>query len=313
MRTQATPRTPSRRSRGTDAPGSAGDVREQASGAVAVGVDGSRASGAALQWAADQALLTGRPLTVVHAAHRRWSPTADGAGTSPITERQAGGPTALTWARELLERGPALPDVRFGVVHGAPRAVLLDVSEHADLVVVGAPSSGSARTHLLGSVGSALTHHAGCPVVVRRPPADAGDCGVMVGTDGVRDSEAAVEWAYRQAAVRGTRLTLVRTFVDGDSVGNVAADEQGHEALWSQLRFVEQQFSRRHPSVPVSLRLERGFPADALANAALHMDTVVVGTHVRRAHPGFLDENVTTSLVESAPCSVAVVPTMPLV
>ncbi len=283
-------------------------VREQAAGAVVVAVDGSAASVAALHWAADQAVLTRRPLTIIHAAPDRNIATGIASETL-ATAVPADGFHVVAQACAVVEERHHLPQIRSGVVRGDPRTVLLDVSEHAYLLVVGSRGRGPVKSLLLGSVGVALAQHARCPVVVRRPhEADAGGRGILVGTDGVRHSEPAVDWAYRQAALREMPLTLVRTFADGPSVGSISADEPGHEVLWAQLNAVAQQFGRRHPSVEVSLRLERGLPGEALAHAAAHMDTVVVGTHVRRSVLRVLDPDVTTRLVETAPCCVAVVP-----
>src|SRR5690606_18269654 len=121
-----------------------------------------------------------------------------------------------------------------------------------------------------------------CPVVVRRPHEDdEGGMGILVGTDGTRDSEPAVDWAFHQAALRRMPLTLVRTVFDGLPAGTVSPDEPGHEALLAQVDEVAQRFGRSHPHVDVHPRLERGLADEALARAASGMDMVVVGTHVR--------------------------------
>jgi nucleotide-binding universal stress UspA family protein len=284
-------------------------IARASAGAVVVAVDGSDASLAALHWGADQALLTRRPLALLHAAMTSGATSRDVAAETTAAAAQAHGRAVVARARDLVEERHQLPELRSEVIVGDPRRVLLDASEHAFLLVLGSRGRGPVKSLLLGSVGVTLAHRAACPVVVRRPHgSDGGRLGIVVGTDGVRHSEPAVEWAYGQAALRGMRLTLVRAFVDGPSAGTLPADEPGHEVLWSQLDAVAQQFARRHPSVEVSLLLERGLPGEALARAAAGMDTVVVGTHVRRAVLRVLDVDVTTRLVETAPCCVAVVP-----
>ena len=276
---------------------------------MVVAVDGSEASAGALHWAATQAVLTRRPLTVIHAAHGRGIPTVGVAPGTAAGARPSNGRAVVAQACAEIEDHHQVGQIRSGVFSGDPRAVLLDASEHAVLVVVGSRGRGPARSLLLGSVGVALTQHARCPVVVRRPHVTNDvDLGIVVGTDGVRHSEPAVDWAYRQAALRQMHLTLVRTFVEGPAAGHIPADEPGHDDLRAQLDAVAQQFARRHPSVEVSLRLEEGHPGEALAHAAVGMDTVVVGTHVRRSVLRALDTDVTARVVETAPCSVAVVP-----
>jgi len=71
---------------------------------------------------------------------------------------------------------------------------------------------------------------------------------------------------------------------------------------------VTEQFRHLHPAVEVHHQLRRGLPDEALVQAATDMDTVVVGTHVRRSVLGLLDLNVPKGVVEHAPCFVAVVP-----
>lgn len=282
---------------------------EKAAGAVVVGVDGSEASVAALHWASAQAVLERRPLAVIHAAMSSGIPT-EGVTSETITDATyAVGRAVVRQACDLVEGRPPVPELRSEVVVGDPRAVLLGASEHAFLLVLGSRGRGPVRSLLLGSLGVSLTQHARCPTVVRRPHGtDAGGRGILVGTDGLRQSEPAVDWAYHQAALRSMPLTLVRTVVHGPPVGDISAEERGRDGLWAQLDAVVQQFGRRHPSVEVTLRLERGYPDVALARAASGMDTVVVGTHVRRSALRALDLDVTTRLVETAPCCVAVVP-----
>lgn len=282
---------------------------EKAAGAVVVGVDGSEASLRALDWAAEQAVLEHRPLTMLHAASG-WMLTAGDVDPTTYAEAmRAEGRAVVQGACAAIEERHSFLELRSDVILDDPRRVLLDASEHAYLLVVGSRGRGPIKSLLLGSVGVAVTHHAGCPVVVRRPHGvEAGGLGIVVGTDGMRHSEPAVDWAFHLAALRGMPLTLARTVFDGLPAGGVGLDERGNEGLRAQLHEVAEQFGRRHPPVEVSLRVQRGLPDEALATAASGMDMLVVGTHVRRSIFGLLDLDVTTRLVEHAPCYVAVVP-----
>jgi nucleotide-binding universal stress UspA family protein len=263
-------------------------------GAVVAGVDGSEGSLAALDWAAVQAGLERRVLAIVH---------ADGPGALA----DQGEVVLDTACARVAENHPDL-ELRPLLSHEDPRAALCQASEHAHLVVVGSRGMGPLKSRVLGSVGVSLTHHRRCPVVVRRPGSTAGGRGVLVGTDGLRASAPAVEWAFHHAALRGMPLTLVRAVDDGLADGEVTRDEPGHEGLWSQLEEAALQFTHRHRAVDVSLRLERGHVDEALARAAAGMDIVVVGSHVRRSTLGLVDLDVAIELVEHAPGFVAVVP-----
>ena len=58
------------------------------------------------------------------------------------------------------------------IIEGSPRQVIIDEAEnwHADLIVMGSRGLGAWNRLLLGSVSSAVVHHAKCSVeIVRRP------------------------------------------------------------------------------------------------------------------------------------------------
>jgi nucleotide-binding universal stress UspA family protein len=284
--------------------GTAHDV----AGHVVVGVDGSETSVRAVDWAADQARLEKRPLTLLHAATLGTLAGLDVDTRTISAAMQAEGRAVLHRAHErAAEHG--VGSVHSDLVLDDPRTVLLDASRHAHLLVVGSRGRGPVSSLLLGSVSVALTQHARCPVVVCRPgaPPESGR-GVRVATDGLRHSEPAVEWGARLAESRGWPLVLVRTVFDGRPPSRVPPDSGEHDEAWTHLRAVERQVCHLHPSLDLSLRVERGLSDEAIIRAATGMDVVVLGPHARRSIAGILDLDVTKSLVERAPCLVAVVP-----
>lgn len=277
-------------------------------GAVVAGVDGSESSLQALDWAADQARLEDRPLTLVHVSTL-------GGLTSPDIDAHTISAVMHAEGRSVLQRAHAravahqVRDLRSELVMDDPRRALLEVSRRAHLLVVGSRGRGPVASLLLGSVGTALSQHARCPVVVRRPGADVTDGhGVLVGTDGLPHSEAAVAWACHLAVLRHRPLTIVRTVFDGRPPGPVAPDDPGHDDARARLRELSARLRHHHPALEVSLRLERGLADEALVRVAAGMDVVVLGAHTRRSVLDLLDLDVTTSVVERAPGLVAVVP-----
>ena len=116
---------------------------------VVVGVDGSPGSAIAVQWAAQDAALRGVPLTLVHAARTR-------------SQRERGQQLLDEAFRTVRNR----VRVRCEIPCATPVFALTDLSEHADLMVVGCPGSGTTRQCQLCSVSSTLIHHAHCPVAV---------------------------------------------------------------------------------------------------------------------------------------------------
>lgn len=143
-------------------------TREQ-SGTIVVGVDGSKASSDALEWAANQAELSGSPLEAVTAWH--WPqtygyPMPIPSDFDPATEAAKVLESAVGDARK------AHRDVEIGtsVVEGHSGHVLVEASKAAALLVVGSRGHGELGGMLLGSVSYFCVTHAHCPVVVLRGP-----------------------------------------------------------------------------------------------------------------------------------------------
>jgi len=56
--------------------------------------------------------------------------------------------------------------VTVAAINGFPAKTLIDVSENADLLVVGSRGGGGFGSLFLGAISSQVVHHAKCPVVV---------------------------------------------------------------------------------------------------------------------------------------------------
>jgi nucleotide-binding universal stress UspA family protein len=161
---------------------------------IVVGVDASPGALLALSWAADEARLRMASLEVVHAYHGQalaaplYFPStealpaqASAGQRSPdqhlaetAEERDQFQAAVRRQAEDLLEgllgeldetvKGI---DVRRTVVEDRhPAEALVELSDDADLVVVGSRGRGGFSTLLLGSVSHAVVLHARCPVVV---------------------------------------------------------------------------------------------------------------------------------------------------
>ena len=136
---------------------------------IIVGIDGSAHSQRALEWAVREAALRKVPLNVI-SVYRTMVGYWGGAGAFPEDHVLADKTRAI--AREALDKALALAgdarpaNVTIEVVSGLPAEELIKASTDADLIVVGSRGTGGFSRLLLGSVGTQVSHHAHCPVVV---------------------------------------------------------------------------------------------------------------------------------------------------
>ncbi len=273
-------------------PGSTWDVVDS----VVVAVDGSDHATRAVRWAAEQAALEHRRLVVVSVRDDGGSDTDDGVAA----------------ARALY---PDLP-VEGSVVPGDPRQVLVEVSEHAHLLVLGSRGRGAIQSMLLGSVSAAVSARAACPVVVCRPTvAHGARRGVVVGADATPESLPVIEFAHRQASLHRLPLTVLHCY--WDVVAAVAQYRQAsgrdvEAAAVEELRAVLSEsvagMAEQHPDVPVTLTLEHGLAAEALSRRHDGWDLVVVGRHPMTSLGRKVTGSTSTTVVEQAHSTVAVVP-----
>jgi nucleotide-binding universal stress UspA family protein len=161
---------------------------------IVVGVDASPGALQALTWAADEARLRLATLEVVHAYHGQalaaplYFPSqealpgqATGGQRPPdqeldeAAEQRADFQAAVRrQAEDLLDGllgklGKSLEDVdvhRTVMEDRNPAEALVELSDDADLLVVGSRGRGGFSSLLLGSVSHAVVLHARCPVVV---------------------------------------------------------------------------------------------------------------------------------------------------
>ena len=132
---------------------------------IVVGVDGSRLSLLALDWALIEGRLRGASLRVVTA----WEYPVVVAGMEGVLEtanvQAAARHTQSTALGRFTDHGV---EVSADIVHGPAAKVLIDASNESDLVVVGSRGYGGFTGLLLGSVSLQVVHHAACSVMVVR-------------------------------------------------------------------------------------------------------------------------------------------------
>ena len=137
---------------------------------IIVGVDGSGHSRRALEWAVSEAVTRQAPLTVItvqQAVAGYWGGPVPYAGDSGLTDQARKEVQKMTDdVLDEFDAGSRPPSVTVQAVSGLPAEVLLAAAQDADMLIVGARGAGGFKRLLLGSVGTHVTHHAHCPVVV---------------------------------------------------------------------------------------------------------------------------------------------------
>lgn len=280
---------------------------------VVVAVDGSESALRATRWAADEARRRGRALRIVHAY--QWPPIGGPTFVLPETELESVRAAAEAVVRDALvtvaDDAPGLRCETEIVVGGAVPA-LRSESERAALLVLGSRGLGGFTGLLTGSVTVALAAHGRCPVaVIRDEPPAVGP--VVVGVDGSPASEAAIGFAFEEAALQGCELVAVLAWTDAifpvgpDGIEYPAIDwtplaERAEELLGERLA----GWSEKFPEVVVRRRIERDRPAAALLDAAKDARLLVVGSRGRGGFVGLTLGSVSQAMLHHALCPVVV-------
>ncbi|MGJ0558343.1 universal stress protein [Methylocystis sp.] len=287
-------------------------------GTVVVGYDGSDHSEYALRWAADEADLDGRALTIVTVVNPLSGyelSVLSGGWTPPNDIRKA------IWehAREQLETAKAglhqsMPDLQVHVLlrEGDARQVLLELAENAASLFVGSRGRGALKSLLLGSVSVAVARASACPVFVIRPQEPGHERhGVLVGTDCSEQTRPTLEFAYRQAALRDLPLTVMYCVGGVETMYGLCSvlddDAVGYDDERRALAEAVSGMGEKFPEVKARLRVAHGVADVCLVQESEHMDLVVVGHH-RGKSVGDLVRlgSFVAPVVESAACAVAV-------
>jgi nucleotide-binding universal stress UspA family protein len=283
-----------------------------AEGLVVVGVDGSRQSLRALEWAAQDAALHRDRLKIVHVLPRyqydipfyppgRWA-AAETDGMEIVAE-------AVAIARECF---PSLA-VETQMPSAGVLAALRQESERARVVVVGARGWGGFHGLVLGSTSLHLAGHAASPVVVVRDVPGSAHHEIVVGVDGAEQAAPALEFAFEEAAAREARLLVVHAWqLPARRTEPPLLDEVNpEEVAQEQRRVLDEALAEwpdRFPAVKVvrALRREDHHPAHVLVEVSDRADLVVVGSRGRGGFHGLALGSVSHAVLHHALCPVAV-------
>lgn len=281
---------------------------------IVVGVDGSDTSTKAVRWAAEEGRRRGLPLKLVHAHEWIGGGPTFGFGTDGMREQSS---QILAHAELTVRQLSEEVALMTAVSEVSAAAALVDESAEASMVVVGSRGRGGFAGLMLGSTSLTLVAHAHCPIVVI-PVAWSGSASdkdrIVVGVDNSPASEAAVDFAMEEAALRGADVEALQTwhmaqFVAGWApvpvpVEWTAVVDAEHAAFTESMAV----WRTKYPNVRLDLHWEQGHPVPVLVAAGPNADLVVVGSRGRGAVAGLLLGSVSQGLLHDSTCPVAVVP-----
>lgn len=274
---------------------------------IVVGVDGSAAGAAALQWVAPLAKRSDAEIVAVSAVQRVGSELADHGYERSIEEQKER--LATTWTDPARNAGAS---VRTVFREGDPRDVVLAVakSEEADLVVLGRTGRGGGPGFLhLGSLVEFAAHHVERPLAVIPPMTSGSLDRIIVGVDGSAESQHAVSWCAELASMCEASVIAVAVaepYLEWTPVSS--ADNWRRDV---ERRIDEWVAPITAAGVTVEHLVQRDLhPADGLLTAASarNGDLLVIGTRGAGGFLGLRAGGVAMKVLHRASLPIVLVP-----
>lgn len=131
---------------------------------------------------------------------------------------------------------------------------------------------------------------------------------IVVGVDGSAGSRAALEFAIKEASLRGAHVDAVISWHIPVMAMEAGVASNFDPAGWARSTLEGELAALPAGDVRVEGRVTQGHPSVALLEAAAGADLLVVGTRGRGGFSGLLLGSVSRHVVANAPCPVIVVP-----
>jgi nucleotide-binding universal stress UspA family protein len=289
---------------------------------IVVGVDAPWRRSGALNWALHEAVQRRIPLRAVHVVDDRLRRTY----TGPVlldgqTVTVASVPDHDSRLVDELHHYLASVDPRLDlgadVLVGPPDKRLAELSADAELTVVGRRGLGTFTRLLIGSTSEAVANHGAGPVVVvpdRWQPERHAGGPIVVGVDGIDESEAALEFAFEMAARNKIPLWMVHVWDvpathSWDSSAISGLHDHWKKVAKVRLHEVAERWHDKYPEVELHEKVRQSHPVLGLLDAcvATNAQLIVVGGHRHSRMSAMLVGSVARGVLHHADIPVAVV------
>ena len=182
-----------------------------------------------------------------------------------------------------------------------------------DVIVLGSTHRGKLGQIMLGGVGERLLDGAPCSVAVaprgyaEREHFGAGVIGV--GYDDTAESKLALQAAVELARVVGGSLRLIAVVPHFLTPGRIGGTDVGYSRVVREdLEAALEDAARSIDGVEVETVIEEGDVVDELANQAVELDLLVVGSRGYGPIRRVLLDGVSTAMTRTSPCPLLVTP-----
>ncbi|MFJ5811967.1 universal stress protein [Streptomyces sp. NPDC093093] len=270
---------------------------------VTVGFDGSRASLAAVSWAATEARRRGVALRLLHV----WDLGPD--VHSPLIGHGAPEADPRATAERVRHDHPGLEVVTLDRC-GEPASVLCQAAGASEMLVLGSRGLGGVAGFAVGSVALAVVARTRHPIVLVRDPEPATGGDVVLGLDLSHPCDEVVEFAFSQANLREAPLRVVHSPGPSGGHGSEAVDTGmlSDPAASHRLAQVIAQWQHAFPGVRVTGEIRPGRPARQLLLASDTASLVVIGRRTRNSRLGPHTGGVNRTMLHRCRAPLAVVP-----
>ena len=190
------------------------------------------------------------------------------------------------------------------LVDGPAAQVLCERSRTAEMVVVGSRGHGKLPGLRLGSVSWQVAGHASGRVVIvggRWRPVNQAPGPIVAGVDGSAASQAALRFAFEEAALRDVPLEALCALADAPG-------------RLGEMRLIEDDFNqvmaceeKEHPDITVVRNIVAGTPRSALLTAAAGSQMLITGCRGRGGFEGMNLGSVAQAVAHYSPCPVGIV------